>query len=235
MTVTALVSGGKDSIYSAYLADTQGWPVDELVTIAPPDPDAMMFHTPNLDVVPLQAQAWRKAHRRVEVQGTGEGPELAALREAIAGARGPVVAGAIRQSYQWSRLLRIADAEGRRVYVPLWRKDPARVVREEIAAGLDILLVHLAAEPLTPDLLGRRLDLGLVEELERRSREVRPVNVAGEGGEFETLVVDAPFFESRIDLEEVERTVTGSTARLRVTKSRLLPKNNGPRSRGGPP
>jgi len=224
MTVTALVSGGKDSVYSAYLADTQGWPVDELVTIAPEDPDAMLFHTPNLDLVALQARAWRKLHRRVPVRGVGEDAELAALQEAIDGARGPVVAGAIQSSYQWARLLRCADRAGRRVYTPLWRKDPARVVREEISAGLDIRLVHLAAEPLTEDLLGRRLDLGLVEELERRSREVRALNVAGEGGEFETLVVDAPFFAERIELEATERAITSSTARLRVERARLAEK-----------
>jgi ABC transporter with metal-binding/Fe-S-binding domain ATP-binding protein len=234
MTVTALVSGGKDSIYAAYLADTQGWPVDELVTIAPENPDAMMFHTPNLDLVVLQAQAWKKSHRRVPVHGTGEERELEALREAIEGERGPVVAGAIQSSYQWARLLRIADGVGRRVYAPLWRKEPTRVVREEIAAGLDIRLVHLAAEPLTPELLGRRLDLDLVAELERRSREVRPVNVAGEGGEFETLVVDAPFFEGRIELEAVERSVTGSTAGLRITKARLVPKDARPPSPPAP-
>jgi ABC transporter with metal-binding/Fe-S-binding domain ATP-binding protein len=228
MTVTALVSGGKDSIYAAYLADTQGWPVDELVTIVPEEPDAMMFHTPNLDLVALQAQAWRKSHRRVRVRGTGEERELEALKEAIEGDRGPVVAGAIQSSYQWARLLRIASGVGRRVYTPLWRKEPVRVVREEIAAGLDIRLVHLAAEPLTSDLLGRRLDLGLVSELERRSREVRPVNVAGEGGEFETLVVDAPFFRERIEPEVVERSVTGSTARLGITKARLVPKDPHP-------
>jgi uncharacterized protein (TIGR00290 family) len=225
MTVTALVSGGKDSIYAAYLADTQGWPVDELVTIVPDDPHAMMFHTPNLDLVALQAQAWKRSHRRVPVHGTGEERELAALREAIEGERGPVVAGAIQSSYQWARLLRIADGVRRRVYAPLWRKEPARVVHEEIAAGLDIRLVHLAAEPLTPDLLGRRLDLDLVSELERRSREVRPVSVAGEGGEFETLVVDAPFFESRIELAAVERSVTGSTSTLRITRACLVPKD----------
>jgi diphthine-ammonia ligase len=234
MTVTALVSGGKDSIYSAYLAETQGWPVDELVTIAPEEADAMMFHTPNLDLVALQAQAWKKAHRRVAVPGTGEASELTALRTAIDGDRGPVVAGAIQSSYQWARLLRIAGEVGRRLYAPLWRKDPGRVVREEIAAGLDIRLVHLAAEPLTAELLGRRLDLGLVEELERRSREVRRVNVAGEGGEFETLVVDAPFFEQRIEPEGVERVVTGSTATLRIETARLVPKDARPSPREPP-
>ena len=224
MTVTALVSGGKDSVYSAYLAETQGWPVDELVTVAPEDPEAMMFHTPNLHLVALQAKAWGKAHRQVKVQGTGEPRELEALKTAIAGASGPVVAGAIRSSYQWARLLRVADVVGRRVYAPLWRVDPGRVVREEIAAGLDIRLVHLAAEPLTPELLGRRFDLALVEEIERRNRDVRPVSVAGEGGEFESLVVDAPFFHDRLELDEVERIITGSTAQLRVAKAHLLPK-----------
>jgi ABC transporter with metal-binding/Fe-S-binding domain ATP-binding protein len=232
MTVTALVSGGKDSIYSAYLADTQGWPVDELVTVVPEEPDAMMFHTPNLDLVALQAHAWGRSHRLVPVRGKGEDRELAALREAIEGDRGPVVAGAIQSSYQWARLLRVADRVHRRVYAPLWRKEPARVVREEIAAGLDIRLVHLAAEPLTPEILGRRLDLALVEELERRSRTLRPVNVAGEGGEFETLVVDAPFFRERIETEMVERSTTGSTSHLKVVKASLVPKSSRTPERG---
>jgi len=234
MTVTALVSGGKDSIYSAYLADSQGWPVDELVTIVPAEPDAMMFHTPNLDMVALQARAWGKAHRTVPVQGTGEDPELVALREAITGDRGPVVVGAIQSSYQWARVLRAADGARRRVYAPLWRKEPGRVVREEIAAGLDIRLVHLAAEPLTPELLGRRLDGALVEEIERRSRSILPVNVAGEGGEFETLVVDAPFFSGRIEADRVERVITGSTARLRFIQAHLAVKPEKPRNGGSP-
>lgn len=230
MTTTALVSGGKDSVYAAYLADTQGWPVDELVTLEPEDPDSMLYHTPNLDWVALQAAAWGKRHRAVPVEGSGEVAELAALESALEGEKGPIVAGAIASSYQWARLLRIADRVGRRAFTPLWRKDAGRVVREEISAGLDIRLVHLAAEPLTADLLGRRLDLGLLEELERRSRSVRRLNLAGEGGEYETLVVDAPFFRSRIEPDRTEEKVTGSTARLVVKSAHLEPK---PKTRAG--
>ena len=224
MTDTALVSGGKDSVYAAYLADTQGWPVDELLTLRPSDPESMMYHTPNLDLVALQAAAWGKAHRAVTVAGPGEAGELGALSDALRDGTGPVVVGAIASSYQWARVLRVADRLGRRVYAPLWRVDPGRVVREEISAGLDIRLVHLSADPLTPDLLGRRLDAALLEELERRSRSVRPLNVAGEGGEYETLVVDAPFFRQRLDLASVETAVTGATARLRVTRANLKSK-----------
>ncbi len=232
MTVSALVSGGKDSLYAAYLAETQGWPVDELVTLRPRVADSMMFHTPNLDLVALQAEAWGKRHRSEVVSGSDEAAELEALERALSGDRGPVVVGAIASSYQWARVVRVADRLGRRVYAPLWRVDPERVVREEIAAGLDIRLVHLAAEPLTPDLLGRTLDLETLSEIGRRSRSVRRVNPAGEGGEYETLVVDTPFWSKRLELERARREIDRSTARLVVEAARLADKPRPQRSAG---
>lgn len=224
MTVTALVSGGKDSLYSAYLADCQGLTVDELLVLRPSDPDSMLFHTPNLGLVAQQAEAWGKSTRAVEVPGSGEAAEVAALRAALGGDRGPVVAGAIASSYQWSRLEAVTFGLGRPVYAPLWGKEPGRVVREEIAAGLDIRLVAVAAEPLGPDLLGRRLDLALLEEIERRGREQRAVHPAGEGGEYESLVLDLPGWDRRIVLDETEVVATGSSAHLRVVRSHLEPK-----------
>lgn len=234
MTVTALASGGKDSTYAAYLAETQGRSVDELVVIRPADPDSMMFHTPNLDLVALQAEAWGKSYRSVPVREPGERGELAALEEAVGGRAGWIVAGAIESSYQWARLLRVGDRVGRPVYTPLWRKDPVRVVREEILAGLDIRFVHLAAEGLSAELLGQGLDEARLAALERLPTRGRGVHPAGEGGEFETLVVDAPFFRSRLVLDEVAAEVRPSTARLVVRKAHLEPKTSsrpeGPRT-----
>jgi diphthine-ammonia ligase len=221
VTVTALVSGGKDSVYAAYLAETQGWPVDELLTLSPADPESMMFHTPNLGMVALQAQAWGKRHRLVPVRGTGEADELDALDGALGGSKGPVVTGAIASSYQWTRLLRVTDRHGRRLYAPLWRKAPEIVVREEVGAGLDIRFVHLSAEPLPSSWVGERLTLERLAELARLAREVRPVNVAGEGGEYETLVVDAPFFSARIEIERSETIVDRATARLVISSAHL--------------
>ena len=218
---TALVSGGKDSIYAAHLCDTQGWPVEELVTIRPSDPESMMFHTPNLELVELQASAWGKRHRTVRTQGNDPAAEQRALVEALSGGTGPVVAGAIESSYQWARLLRAGDATHRRIFTPLWRKDPGRVVREEISAGLDIRFVHLAAEPLPPDLLGGRLDLAALRTLEQTRTDRSGVHVAGEGGEYETLVVDAPFFRKRLVLDRTQTTRTASTARLDVLAAHL--------------
>lgn len=224
MTVTALLSGGKDSLYSAYLADAQAREVEELLTIHPSDPDSYLYHTPNLELVALQARAWGKRHRTVRIAGSGEKAEEWALKEALSGDHGWVIAGAIASSYQWSRLSRVCFELGRPLFTPLWGKDPERVVREEIAAGLDIRLIHLAAEPLTPELAGRRLDEALLSELLRRSRTVRPLHVAGEGGEYETLVVDAPFFRERIVWDRAELTRGTSTTRFEPVGARLEPK-----------
>jgi diphthine-ammonia ligase len=225
VTVTALVSGGKDSIFSAYLADTQGMNVDELLVLAPEDPDSMMFHTPNLSMVALQAQAWGKPTRTVKVKGSSETEEASAIRDALAGIKGPVVTGAIASAYQWSRLQSVTYALGRPLFAPLWGKDPGRVVREEIGAGLDIRLVQLAAESLTPDLLGHRLDLDMVKEIERRSREIRPVHVAGEGGEYETLVTDVPGWTHRLVIDHTEEEHRGGAHRLVVRAAHLESKS----------
>jgi diphthine-ammonia ligase len=224
--VSALVSGGKDSLYSAYLAETQGWPVDELVTLEPEDPDSPLFHTPNLGLVALQAEAWGKRHRAVRVDGRGEDAETAALERALESAAPVVSAGAIASSYQWARLHRVCYRLGRRLFAPLWGKDGARVVREEIAAGLDIRLVHLAAEPLTPELLGRRLDDATLDEILRRSRTRRGVHAAGEGGEYETLVADAPFWRARLVWGRAESLLrSGGVATLAIRQARLAAKS----------
>ncbi|MCI4336895.1 MAG: diphthine--ammonia ligase [Thermoplasmata archaeon] len=223
---TALASGGKDSTYAAYLAETQGWSVDELLVLEPADPDSMMFHTPNLELVPLQAEAWGKRCRRVPVPAGDEQAETDALMAALSTASPTVTAGAIASSYQWARAQRTCYQLGRRLYDPLWGKSAGRVVREEIATGLDIRLVQVAAEPLGADLLGRRLDLALLAELERRSERMRRVNVAGEGGEYETLVVDAPFFRQRIEIVDSRTDSDGGRHRLTVQRARLVPKQD---------
>ncbi len=233
MTVTALVSGGKDSIYAAYLADTQGRTVDEFLTLRPPDADSMMFHTPNLTLVELQARAAGRRYRSAPVDGEGETAELAALERALGEDRGWVVAGAIESSYQWSRLLEVVARVGRPIYTPLWRKDAHRVVAAEIDAGLDIRIAHVAAEPLDADLLGRKLDHALLAEIERRSARVRRTHVAGEGGEYETLVLDAPFFASRIEVERAERREEPSRGTWEVRAAHLVPKPSGPGAGGG--
>ncbi len=224
MRISALVSGGKDSVYAAALTEMQFGPVDELLTLHPVDPESRMFHTPNLELVALLARAWGRPHRAIRATAPGEEAEERALREALAGPPRVVVAGAIASNYQFGRLDRLCYDLGHRLYVPLWQKAADRVVRAEIEAGLDIRLTHLAAEPLGRELAGRRFDAELLEELRRRSSRVRAFHLAGEGGEYESLVVDAPFLGSRLVWDREEVTGDHHTTRWRPVGVRLEPK-----------
>ena len=56
MRLAALVSGGKDSIYSAYKASKENQVVC-LVTFKSKRADSYMFHIPNIHLVELQAKS----------------------------------------------------------------------------------------------------------------------------------------------------------------------------------
>jgi uncharacterized protein (TIGR00290 family) len=175
-------------------------------------------------MVELQGAAWSKPVRRVPVPASDAERETIALRDALAGGRGPVSVGAIGSSFQWARVLRAADASARRVYAPLWRVAPGKVVREELAAGLDVRIAQVAAEGLSPEWLGQRLTPTLLEEVERRSAAGPALNPAGEGGEYETLVVDAPFFSSRLIIDEADTIARGPLVQWSVRLAHLEPK-----------
>jgi diphthine-ammonia ligase len=214
--ISALVSGGKDSLHAASLLENWGWEVAELVTIEPSEPDAWMFHTPTIRWVGLQAQAWGKRHRKFPVEGKGEEAEMEALSVAFRsirerGIKG-VSVGAIGSSFQWARVHKAAYEHELEVFAPLWRVDAERVVREEIASGMDIRISRVATEALGPELLGQRLDEATFEKMRTASSKKREFNLAGEGGEYETYVLGAPFFRGRISILQSHVESQGGSA-----------------------
>ncbi len=215
MRVACLFSGGKDSTYAAYVAMQRGWDVASLVTIKPDDPESMLFHVPNLDMTALQAEAMGLplVEQRAEY---GEEGELDALKQAfdrldVDG----VVVGAIESDYQHSRVNRIAHERGLRVFAPLWRRDPRRLIDEYLRAGLLVVFSSVSAEGLDASWLGRSWDTVVITDL-LRLHATKRIHPCGEGGEFETLVLDAPFFRNRIVVDVAERVWSGGAGVWRV-------------------
>jgi diphthine-ammonia ligase len=52
--------------------------------------------------------------------------------------------------------------------------------------------------------LGKTIDKKTFEEL-KHIQQSKKINIAGEGGEYETLVVDGPIFQKKIVLKETEK------------------------------
>jgi len=218
--VAALFSGGKDSTYATYLAMQRGWDVTHLLSIVPEDRDSMLFHVPNLHLTPLLAKAMGLPLLQ-ESASAGEAGELEALRRIFARVQvDGVVVGAIASDYQHERVNRVAAETGLRVFAPLWRHDPRRLVRDYLAAGMEIVFSSVSAEGLDASWLGRRWDDGVVEDL-LRLQDRRGVHPCGEGGEFETLVLEGPMFSKRVRVVRASPEWQGSSGVWWVTEARL--------------
>ncbi|MGQ9582939.1 MAG: diphthine--ammonia ligase [Thermoplasmatota archaeon] len=227
MRLGALYSGGKDSTLAVEMAAREGHEVAALITIASDNPESYMFHVPNVWLTRLQAEAmgFPLVQRRTEGVKERELEDLkAAVAEAVAehGVEG-LVSGAIQSGYQMSRVEALCREMGLESVAPLWRRDPAELLGHLATGGYRVVMVAVAAEGLGPEWLGRELDEAAVEEL-IGLHERYQVSVAGEGGEFETLVLDAPIFRKRLMILEAERVWSGRSGVYRIVRAALADK-----------
>ncbi len=223
MRLASLFSGGKDSTYATHLAQEQGHEIECLLTAEPRNPDSWMFHTVNLHLAPLLSQALGIKSVTVDTEGAKE-RELEDLEMAISKLDvDGLVTGAIASNYQRSRVDSLCAALGLEHVAPLWGRDAGELLDEMIGAGLIIVVTAVAAMGLDSSWLGRVIDGEASDELKRIHGRFG-VDVCGEGGEMETLAVDAPWFRSRLELVKARREWDGVRGLYLVEKAVLVPK-----------
>jgi diphthine-ammonia ligase len=196
MSWAALTSGGKDSILSCQKAIDSGKDVRYLVTARPKNPDSYMFHSANLDAVPVIAKVAGMEYVEIPTHGRKE-EELIDLETGLAALDiEGVIAGAVASVYQAERVRAITSRLGLSLYTPLWHMDTEILVRE-VAERMDARIVVTAADGLDDSFLGARFDEELIGRLKQVAR-TRHINLAGEGGEYESLTLQAPFYSRPI-------------------------------------
>lgn len=223
MRLAALFSGGKDSCYAARLAEEEGHDLDYLVSMRSENPDSYMFHTINIGVTELQAYAWGKEHVEAKTKGVKE-KELDDLKRCLKGldVEG-VVTGAIASSYQKERVDRICGELGLEHLNPLWGRERMGLLNEMLRSGMTIVFSAVAAHGLDQKWLGRKLDRQSMNRLLELGERFG-VDPCGEGGEYESLVLDAPWFRYRIVIQKADRNWDGVSGRYHVLEAELSPK-----------
>ena len=224
MKVAVLFSGGKDSTYATWIVEHQGWDVAALVSVLPRGIESFMFHFPGMRWTGLQAEAMGLPHRTVKAGRD----ELLSLQEELEKIRhelgvGGVVTGAVASDYQKTRIDRICDVVGLKSFAPLWHKDPRTLVNDMKTAGFRIIVSGVGAEGLDETWLGREMTDERWATLEKLSRK-HGIHLTGEGGEYETLVVDAPHFKSQVRVDEATNRWDGQSGYLVIEKASLLHK-----------
>lgn len=222
-----LSGSGKDSIYALHVMKRQNYPIKCLISLVSKNPESYMFHTPNVDMVGLQAEALDIPHIEQGTEGIKE-EELGDLEKALRKAKEEhriegVVTGALYSNYQRERIERVCDRLGLKIFSPLWHIDQETELRQ-VVREFEIVFSSVAAYGLDKSWLGRRImgaDVDRLVELDKKFG----INIAGEGGEFESLVLDAPLFKKRLKIDDFEIIEEDEhTARMVVRKAKLVGK-----------
>jgi len=204
MRVGALFSGGKDSTFAAYLAKKEGHELVCLISVYSENPFSYMFHTPSISRVEKQAEAMGIPLITQKTEGKKE-IELNDLKKAIVKAKEKynirgIVTGAIASVYQASRIQKMCDELGLKVINPLWQKDQIELLKDLIKNDFEVIIIGVAAYPLDDSWLGRKIDKDFIKEA-RDLADKYKINPAGEGGEFETFVLNCPLFKKRLEVK----------------------------------
>lgn len=223
MRVLALCSGGKDSSYTLWLAMQEGHEIASLVAMIPRREDSWMFHHSNIRLIDLFAECVDLPLVKAETSGEKE-RELEDLRRVLKGLDvDGVVSGAIASAYQKSRIDGICEELGLASISPLWGREPVELLREMLKDGFETIITAVAAEGFDESWLGREISEGTLRDLIKLNRKYG-INPSGEGGEYESLVLDAPFFKKRIEPLETQRVWRDTGGYLLIKRAEVVKK-----------
>lgn len=221
MNFVALISGGKDSIFTILKLVQEGHKVICLANLYPPkqqELDSYMYQSVGSEVAVYIAEALELPLIRKEITGKAvnvdleyiptKEDEVENLYELLKDVKEQypdvqaVSSGAILSNYQKNRVEDICNRLGLISFAPLWERDQKELVQEMVDNKMDAILVRVATEGLKKEHLGKTIS-DMLPTLFKLG-EKYGINVCGEGGEFESITLDCPLFKKRIVVEEAE-------------------------------
>lgn len=229
MRLCVLFSGGKDSTYAVHLAKQAGHEVVCLLSMEPKNKESFLFHVPNIRMTELQARAMKIPLVLVQTSGK-KTKEYLDLKNALGELKKSkkiqgIVTGAVNSIYQATRMQSIAQELNLFCFNPLWQTKPSAHWHELLLQGFEIQLVSIAAHGLDKKWLGKTITNENVDALIalERSHGISPI---GEGGEYESYVLNAPLFQKCIRILKFKDEWKGLQGTRHIVKAQLISKSN---------
>lgn len=204
MQVAVLATGGKDSALALHRVLKQGYKVKCLVSMIPLREDSWMFHYPNIRFVKLFAEAAGILLVSAETAGVKE-EEVEDLKRLVEKLDvDMLVSGAISSNYQKSRIEKICEELNLKCLAPLWGENPREILNELVRLGFEVIITGVYAYGLGKEWLAKKIDEDAVTALVELNKRYG-ISIVGDGGEYETFVLDAPFFKEKIKIVNAEK------------------------------
>lgn len=203
MKVGVLFSGGKDSTYATYLAKKNNYDVSCLISIFSKNKESYMFHTPSVSKTKQQAKIMDIPIIVQKTKGEKE-IELNDLENAIKKAKKDfdiegVITGAVESVYQASRVQKVCDKLKVECFNPLWQKPQFELLDDLLKNKFKVILTGVFAYPFTKKWIGREINKEFIKEIKTLNKKYK-ISPAGEGGEFETFVLNCPLFKKPLKI-----------------------------------
>jgi len=224
MRLATLFTGGKDSVYATYLAQQAGHQISCLLSIESKNLHSYMFHTPNISLTSLQAEAMgipiiikkTLGEKEVELKDLKVLIQEAVKKYKIDG----IITGAVGSVYQASRIQKICSELGLWCFNPLWLKDQVELLNELEQLGFESIIGGVFAYPLDETFLGKPLNKKMIVKLIELNKKYQ-INPAGEGGEIETFVINCPLFKKKIIIKDFEIKYKDHTGFFVIKEAKL--------------
>jgi len=226
MKSSVLFSGGKDSSLALYYALKES-EVSCLISIISENKESYMFHTPNIHLVEKQAEAINLPILISQTKGKKE-EELKDLKRAIKEAIEKynieaLYTGAIASEYQASRIANICKELSIKCINPLWHKPEFELLEELLRLKFEVIIIGVFAEGME-NLVAKKLDKSLINEL-KILKEKYKIHVMGEGGEYESLVLNAPYFKHGLTIKKSHILDNKDTAKVLIIDELVMEKS----------
>jgi len=208
MDVAIMYSGGKDSTAAIDLALSKGWNIKYLLSVKPNRTDCYIFHYATVEHTKELAEVLGIKQILLECDVADPKKEAEIVKNVIRkNMVGAVILGGTGLQETQIRSVREALFDlGVEVFASHMGEDHGDHVLGLIKKGYKIMVSQIAAEGLDHEWLGKVLTMDSYKELIKRSKKFG-FHDGGEGGHYDTLVVDCPLFKRKLEVLEAERVM----------------------------
>lgn len=229
MNVAVLYSGGKDSNFAVQYCRERGWNIQYLLSVKPNRKDCYLFHFATVEHTRKQASLLGLKHYMIPCEVADPVQEAALVRDFVLSkepVEAVVLGGTGLQETQLKSLQSALQPYQVEVFAAHAGLDHDVVMEDMLSQGYEIMITQVASEGLK-NWLGKKITKETFGDLQKDARK-HGFHIGGEGGYYDTFVLDAPLFSESISFTEtrnvmddeycghIEATGVKTTAKQRV-------------------
>lgn len=205
MDVAILYSGGKDSSLAIEYALKKGYNIKYLLSVKPNRRDSFLFHFATVEHTKELAEILGIKHILINCSVADPAQEAQIVKDIVMKEdriEALILGGIGLQLTQIGSLQKILVPEGIEVFAAHAGQDHDKIMEDWISRGYEIMITQIASDGLK-DWLGKTLTRNNFDQFLKDSVKYG-FHVGGEGGYWDSLVLDGPIFNKRLEVLDKE-------------------------------